>query len=187
MKPDMKILIGLMCVLIVLIAGYMLAGTKYNKPNFEYLPDMAYSCAVQTQAENPFYKNHKPIAGAIARKEKPLHFGSSEEEGKRAGRQLDNPLKNDKLKDLQRGQVIYQRFCTVCHGAGGRGNGPASLRGFPRPPSLLLETAVNKPDGQIFHIITYGFKNMPAYGAQIGRPDRWQVVNYLRKLQESSQ
>jgi len=42
-------------------------------------------------------------------------------------------------------------------------------------------------DGQMFHIITYGFKNMPAYASQINREDRWHSINYVRKLQEKQQ
>ena len=40
-------------------------------------------------------------------------------------------------------------------------------------------------DGQIFHTITYGVRNMPSYGKQIPEEDRWAIVAYLRALQRS--
>ncbi len=115
----------------------------------------------------------------------PLHYGTSEQEAIRAGRELHSPFTGKQQPDLQRGRLIYETYCQVCHGAGGKGDGPAAQRGFPPPPSLLLDHAKNLKDGQIFHIITYGFNNMPSYASQIYRLDRWQVIAYLRKLQES--
>jgi mono/diheme cytochrome c family protein len=45
---------------------------------------------------------------------------------------------------------------------------------------------VAMPDGQLFHTITYGVRNMPSYGKQIPEEDRWAIVAYLRALQRSN-
>ena len=63
----------------------------------------------------------------------------------------------------------------------------AAMRGFPPPPSLLADQAVRLADGQIFHIVTYGQKNMPSYAAQVPLDDRWRVIAYVRSLQGGSQ
>jgi mono/diheme cytochrome c family protein len=42
---------------------------------------------------------------------------------------------------------------------------------------------MNLKDGQIFHIITYGQKNMPALAAQVLREDRWKAALYIRSMQ----
>lgn len=183
----------LIIIAIVLIGGMLLLkmmfGQTPDRRNYEYSPDMARSVAYKAQSPNPFFANgftqQAPVAGTIARGRLPYHYGASAEESIRAGEELNSPFNAENPADLQRGQRLYQVFCQVCHGAGGQGDGPVALRGFPSPPSLLLDNARNMKDGQIFHIITYGFKNMPAYAAQIERLDRWQAIAYIRKLQEN--
>ena len=39
------------------------------------------------------------------------------------------------------------------------------------------------PDGQMFHVLTFGQGNMAAYAAQVERDDRWRVIAYIRQLQ----
>jgi hypothetical protein len=60
------------------------------------------------------------------------------------------------------------------------------MRGFPAPPSFLADHAMNLADGQIFHIVTYGQKNMPSHAAQVPAEDRWRVIAYVRSLQRGS-
>jgi len=38
--------------------------------------------------------------------------------------------------------------------------------------------------GQIYHIITYGQRNMPSFASQVVRADRWRVAAYIRSLQQ---
>jgi mono/diheme cytochrome c family protein len=58
-------------------------------------------------------------------------------------------------------------------------------RGMLPPPSFHEDRVVAMPDGQLFHTITYGVRNMPSYGKQIPAEDRWAIVAYLRALQRS--
>ena len=171
------------------LTAYLL-GARSDRLNYEYFPNMARTVAYKSQTPNPFFANGRtdqpPVTGTIARGYLPLHFGTSEHEANRAGKELQNPFVGEKA-DLARGQKLYASYCQQCHGASGQGDGLVARRGFPPPPSLLLDHARQMPDGKMFHIITYGFKNMPAYGAQVAREDRWQVINYIRKLQESQQ
>ncbi len=60
-------------------------------------------------------------------------------------------------------------------------------RGFPPPPSLVLEHAIKMKDGQMFHVATLGQGNMPGHAAQISRDDRWHVINHIRTLQADAQ
>jgi mono/diheme cytochrome c family protein len=39
-------------------------------------------------------------------------------------------------------------------------------------------------DGQIYHVITNGNGQMPAYASMISEEDRWKIVIYVRKLKE---
>ncbi len=177
-------------VLSILALSYFL-GQRPNERNYEYAPQMAYSYAYLAQTENPFLPDSQtqqnPPLQSIAIGEPPMHFtgANPDAELRMAARLLKNPFteKNDAL--VKRGQVVYQNFCQVCHGASGKGDGTVVKRGFPPPPSLLTKRAKNFTDGQIFYIISFGYKNMPSYHSQISREDRWKVIEYVRKLQES--
>ena len=97
-----------------------------------------------------------------------------------------NPMKIDAAL-LERGQDRFQIYCTPCHGRTGVGNGMVIAHGFPvPPPNFQDDRIVNMPDGQVFHTITYGVRNMPSYGKQIPEEDRWAIVAYLRALQRSN-
>ena len=51
------------------------------------------------------------------------------------------------------------------------------------PPSLHALRATQMPDGELFHVLTYGQGNMPAYAAQMTRDERWMVLLHVRDLQ----
>jgi mono/diheme cytochrome c family protein len=102
---------------------------------------------------------------------------------KRAGESLPNPLKSTP-EVLARGATVFAQCCACCHGAGGLGDAPVTKRGFPPPPSLLRPESKALKDGEIFHAITFGRKNMPSAALQTPGDDRWRVIHYLRSLQE---
>jgi hypothetical protein len=87
---------------------------------------------------------------------------------------------------VERGRERFNIYCAPCHGGTGEGNGMIVQRGFPKPPSLheerLREGTV---DGQIFDVISNGFRRMPRYGPRIPADDRWRIVAYVRALQRS--
>ncbi len=87
---------------------------------------------------------------------------------------------------LQRGEAIYQVNCIVCHGPVGAGDGPVAKRGFPPPPPLTTGKSAQMKDGQLFHILTYGQGSMASMAAQLSRPRRWDVINYVRSMQQSA-
>lgn len=155
----------------------------------------------------------RPPAGTIPVGAMPLHYGATPAEADRAGRELANPFAppdpapsaapaaagaspEAKLRveaaraaetayrqDLTRGEAVFATFCQVCHGDSGLGDGPVAKRGFPAPPSLVAQHALDMPDGKIFHLVTYGGTNMPSYAAQVPRADRWKAILYVRELQ----
>ena len=77
-------------------------------------------------------------------------------------------------------------FCIACHGPSGAGNGLVPQRGFPPPPSMMTGKSMQMKDGQLFHIITYGQGSMASYAAQIPPGRRWDVINYVRTLQQKA-
>ena len=87
---------------------------------------------------------------------------------------------------IQRGAQVYGVFCVSCHGPTGAGDGPVAKRGFPPPPPLTTGKSAQMKDGQLFHILTYGQGSMSSMAAQLNRTRRWDVINYVRSLQEGA-
>jgi mono/diheme cytochrome c family protein len=157
-------------------------------PNYEYMPDMVSSVPFDSFDPNPNTADGrtlmKPPEGTIPRGYQPLHYAPGPAEAQRAGRELTNPTPDSDLTRA-RGEVAFQRWCSPCHGHEGLGDGLVA-RKFPRPPPLGADHARGLPDGQIFHIISFGQGVMPSYGQQVVAADRWKIVRYLRKLQAAS-
>lgn len=178
---------------ILLVLGALALGSGWAlrwdpaRPNYEYFPDMAHSPRSNAFAPNAVLTGgetlHTAIPGTIARGELPLDFGQGPQEATRAGEQLHSPFPVNDRAHIARGEFLFTNFCQHCHGAGALGDGPVTKRGFPPPPSLLAPHARTVPDGQIFHILTFGQGNMPAHASQISREDRWNLVAYVRSLQ----
>lgn len=181
-------------VLMLVIAGGLgmqwRSGSHLTRPNYRIPTNMADSIAYDAFAPNPVFADGKtlqaPPAGTIARGWRPLHFGTGSEEAVRAGIELNNPFAAEPGAHLERGAAMYAAFCGVCHGPTGQGDGPVTRRGVPPPPSLLADNARQMPDGQMFHILTYGQNNMAAYAAQVSREDRWRIILYTRSLQQGA-
>jgi mono/diheme cytochrome c family protein len=93
-------------------------------------------------------------------------------------------------ESMNRGKWVYETYCLVCHGEGGRGDGPISLQGggpFPGIPSLVDATRPHLSDGYLYGMVVdaqrMGRGLMPRYGDKIHGNDRWDVVNYVRSMQ----
>ncbi|MGH8437152.1 MAG: c-type cytochrome [Pseudomonas sp.] len=102
-----------------------------------------------------------------------------------------NPLPATDTTVLQAGKVMFERFCSVCHGPQGGGNGPilnapGETGKVPVAPNLMLPTTVGRNDGYLYAVIAVGRGLMPAYGARMSNTERWATVNYLRHLQRQS-
>jgi len=89
---------------------------------------------------------------------------------------------------LARGQTIYTQSCLVCHGAEGRGDGPAGRTLRPPPADLRVHMAAGHTDAQLFDWITNGVSGtaMPAWKDQLLPEDRWHVINYIRSFATQS-
>jgi hypothetical protein len=96
------------------------------------------------------------------------------------------------LESLENGRVQYERYCAACHGVTGHGDGPVSMTGSINGP-LAGVLAVAGPasiarvrsDGHIYTTIRAGRRRMPGYN-RIAAPDRWDIVNYVRYLNNAS-
>ncbi len=181
--------LGLGVALAATLAGYWALGVDPLRPNFEFMPsNMVHAVSAQAFATSSVLPRGQtlqdPPPGSIARGLLPWPYAATPGDAARAGVELSNPFPPDDPAAVARGAAVYATFCQVCHGAGGLGDGPVTTRGVPPPVSLLADRARQIRDGQIFHILTYGQKNMSSYTAQIPREDRWKVILHVRQLQQ---
>jgi len=86
---------------------------------------------------------------------------------------------------LARGQERYEVFCTVCHGPSGDGQGVVTQYGMTAVANLHDSRIKELTDGELFDRITHGFNLMPAMADRIDPKDRWAIVAYVRRLQQT--
>jgi len=84
---------------------------------------------------------------------------------------------------LQRGQVLFDIHCALCHGKGGKGDGPLSVYFSPPPLDLTSPAARTLSDQRIFVVVTQGFGLMPQLRENLAVDERWDVINYVRSLE----
>jgi len=170
------------------LLGITATRRDLSRPNVRIFPEMADSPAYQSLSPNPVLPGGRtlqpPPAGTIPRGFEPFRYVDSPEDRKRAGRELRNPQAPTSIA-LQEGRHVFENYCVHCHGPAGKGDGPVARA----VPTLSMpvsgKATLDLPDGEIFHIITYGRNNMPGHATQIRAADRWKVVHHLREMQRA--
>jgi mono/diheme cytochrome c family protein len=98
--------------------------------------------------------------------------------------EIRNPVRRDSAS-LERGRRVYLTYCSVCHGEAGGGDGSVAQKLGYVPP-LTWDLTRDRSDGYLYAMVRHGRGLMPRYGDKIAAPDRWHVVNYVRRLQEAA-
>jgi high-affinity iron transporter len=86
--------------------------------------------------------------------------------------------------DAEAGKKIYDAKCTLCHGAAGKGDGPAGTSTNPKATNFTDKAKMTKSDDELFKVISDGSKgtSMMGYASSISDADRWNLVAYIRSL-----
>ncbi len=92
-----------------------------------------------------------------------------------------NPVPADDVS-LQRGVLLYEIHCQICHGAQGHGDGPLSHYFERTPQNLTAEQITSEFDGSVYLTIVQGFGQMPSLAENLTSRERWDVINYVRTL-----
>ena len=109
-------------------------------------------------------------------------------EGAAAGNPEAKKLKNPiaaTSRSIAAGQQTFQKFCSFCHGADAKGDGPMAPKDS-HPPNLTDDVwTYGSTDGEIFAVISNGAgpkSEMKAFKSKLTAQEMWNVVNYLRSL-----
>jgi hypothetical protein len=159
---------------------------------WQYAPNMYEHIAPEYDQKNSNFKDGKtaqvPPAGTV-----PVGFTRFDYPNTRAGYDLaatevTNPLLNNR-GNFAEGKLLFEHFCSPCHGLNGQGDGTVVQHGYPAPPSYSKGTSSrggamkDLTDGKIYHTITYGVNAMGSYASQLSPEERWKVVMYVHHLQ----
>jgi len=86
--------------------------------------------------------------------------------------------------DSVKGKAVFERLCTACHGAQGKGDGPAGQMMKPPAADLTSSKIKGKPDADLFQTIQNGRPPTPmsAFKGQLSDQQIHDVVAYIRSL-----
>lgn len=196
----------------IALAGVLLmasCGGDPNSPGVEYMPDMYRSPAVEAYVDygqDPYTRSEeltrdqrerpsarKPVAGTVpfsmdaskAQFNKPYPYPNTPEGYERAGVELKAPAEIPMTEaNVEKGKVIYSKFCQHCHGEKGLGDGGVVKNGNYPPPPSYAAALKDLPEGKIFHSLHWG-KNvaMGSHASQLSKEERWLVTRYVQYLQ----
>ena len=202
---------GIIAAALSLTAVLSSCGGDPNSPGMEYMPDMYRSPALEAYVDygqDPYMfddslvlaqrerqEARKPVDGTIpfsmdASKEEfhfPYPYANTPEGYEQAGLGLHSPIPMTEA-NVEKGKVIYGKFCIHYNGVKGQGDGTVVQNGgYPLPPSYTAPGPSglrDLPEGKIFHSLTYG-KNvaMGSHASQLNKEERWLVVQYVKYLQ----
>ena len=87
--------------------------------------------------------------------------------------------------DPTRGAPLYTQHCSVCHGATGAGDGPASVGMTPPPANLRDATRLDRLSlYAIYNTLGLGVEgtDMPSFADQLDERQRWDLATYVAGL-----
>jgi mono/diheme cytochrome c family protein len=84
---------------------------------------------------------------------------------------------------LAAAQMLFQDNCVLCHGEKGVGDGPGAKTIKVKPANFTdPKLQASETDGALFWKMTNGRGPMPSWKDDLTDKERWELVNYIRKL-----
>lgn len=86
------------------------------------------------------------------------------------------------VPSIARGMALYAENCALCHGATGRGNGPAAASLPTRPADLTGSHLFTHEEGDLFWWVSHGSDDgvMPGFAGVLSTPQLWDVISFIR-------
>ena len=177
----------------VTVAVIVTSCKDKRSTGWEYAPNMYEHIAYDPDQPNPNFKDgktaQKPPAGTIPVGFVTFDYPNTKDGYEAAGAAVKSPLPQT-AENFAEGQVLFEHFCSPCHGLKGLGDGLVVMHGFPAPPSYSSGQSSrggamkDLTDGKIYHTITYGVNAMGSYASQLAPEERWKVIMYVHHLQK---
>jgi mono/diheme cytochrome c family protein len=170
-------------------------------PGSIYMPDMAYSRAIESYTDLAYLKEQginfdaKPVAGTIARGHDMPFSIAKDKVGDTvnyyASRAVANPIDSMSAKETAEAERLYLINCGICHGAKLDGNGPLYKDGngpyAAKPATLVGDIKYESmPAGQMFYSVAYGKNLMGSYASQLNKHQRWMIIKYIKDKQAAA-
>lgn len=165
-----------------------------RQPGRVYMPDMAYSRAVETYSDHSYLNaegiqyNARPVDGTVKRGEIYYEMLKDTTGSYNTSATDVNPLPAlDSVQSVEAAR-LYLINCGICHGTKLDGNGPLYKDGagpYPAKPATLVGDAkyAAMTEGTMFHSITYGKGMMGSYASQVSPKQRWMIIHYIKNKQ----
>ena len=84
---------------------------------------------------------------------------------------------------LAAAEQLFTDNCVLCHGEKGMGDGPGAKTIKIKPANFAdPKLQASETDGSLFWKITNGRGPMPSWKDDLSEKERWELVNYIRKL-----
>ena len=165
---------------LVLLGGVFFSACSEdrNTTKLQYMPDMADAPTVKAQEDFLNPPEHSVATTAILY---PSDMNVAEAELKMPPA-LGYPSKLE--ENLAAGKCLYNTYCTVCHGADGKGKGTLGAAYPISVPDISRPDLAARKDGFFFVKISKGGAMMPSYGHATSPHERWQIISHLRTLQK---
>lgn len=165
---------------------YPVAYDPYSEADFSYWP-----VRVEEGSEVKLYEDRKnmtslwPAAGSVPQTDElmllPWELKNTMNDYNKSKEITRSPLEPaQRESDLDRGKMLYQQACAVCHGDKGDGQGSiVKSKAYSGVPTFdEREISV----GSVYHVIMYGRNAMGSYAPQLNQVDRWRVAEYVMSL-----
>ncbi len=91
--------------------------------------------------------------------------------------------KKNPVQGVGNAKKTVETNCVPCHGASGKGDGPAAAALPTKPADWTSDRVQKETDGELFWKISNGRGPMPPW-KHLPDKDRWEVVNYIRTLKK---
>jgi len=180
--------------LFVCVAAAMVSCSDVKRePNRVYMPDMAYSRAVETYSDHSYLNaegiqyNARPVDGTVKRGEIYYEMLKDTTGSYNLSAADVNPLPALDSVQATEAERLYLINCGICHGPKLDGNGPLYKDGsgpYPAAPANFTTAKyVAMTEGTMFHSITYGKGLMGSYASQVTPKQRWMIIHLIKNKQ----
>ena len=140
--------------------------------------DMANQISIKPQAS---VDPNNPGMTPFPRRSVPVPGTTTIVKDTAAAEKLANPVAADG-KSVAAGAKLFEIYCVACHGKAGQGDGLVGAKLALKPYNLAADLTMNRSDGFIWGYMTFGGAVMPPYANDLSPAERWDIVNYMRKV-----